>query len=83
MMTLNEYTKQHPERTQEDWARAFGMSRSFLSEILAGKKLPGRETMLRIERESDGQVPVLVWFKHPTTPPSDSASDQRNMEGFV
>lgn len=63
MMTLSEYTAQFPERTQAQWAEQFGVSRSFFAELVGNRKMPGRETMAAIEKETDGAVPIEVWFK--------------------
>lgn len=40
----------------------FGISRSFLSEILSGAKMPGRKTMSRIAEVTNDAVPVTSWF---------------------
>ena len=63
MMTLSEYTAQFPERTQAQWAQQFGVSRSFFAELVGNRKMPGRETMAAIERETNGAVPIEVWFR--------------------
>jgi transcriptional regulator with XRE-family HTH domain len=50
------------QRTLEAWAREFGISRSYLSEILNGKS-PGRDTIAKIDAATGGRVPPSVWFQ--------------------
>lgn len=61
MMTLSDYmTKQN--KRQDVAAREIGISRSYLSEILSGAKLPGRHTIAKIATWSGNQVAPEVWF---------------------
>lgn len=62
MTDLATYISRAPGRTQQEWADDFGISRSFLSEILSGVKMPGRKTMSRIAEVTDNAVPVTSWF---------------------
>lgn len=62
MMTLTEFIESRPDRPQREWAEEFGVSRSFFSEILSGRKFPGRKTISRIEEVTGGKVPASVWF---------------------
>lgn len=48
-------------RSQAHWAHQFGVSPPFLSEILNGKKRPGLDVAVRIERATGGQVPAASW----------------------
>lgn len=70
MMTLNEYTSQaaRGHKTQADFAKEFGISRSYLAEILSGAKRPGRDTIEKIEQATCGQVPASVWFSRSSPP---------------
>lgn len=45
------------------FAKRVGVSRSYLSELLAGKKCPSRKVALLIERETEGEVPADVSLK--------------------
>ena len=49
-------------RTQAEWAAFFGISRSYLAEILSGAKEPGRNAIRKIELATQGKVPAAVWF---------------------
>lgn len=62
MSDLATYVSGSPDRTQQEWADMFGISRSFLSEILSGAKMPGRKTMSRIAEATNDAVPVTSWF---------------------
>ena len=64
-MRLNEYRAQRATEgrgTQAELAKEIGISRSYLAEILSGAKKPGRDTIEKIERATDGRVPASVWF---------------------
>lgn len=61
MMTLNDYMTAQKKR-QDVAAREIGISRSYLSEILSGTKLPGRDTIAKIALWSGNQVSPEVWF---------------------
>jgi transcriptional regulator with XRE-family HTH domain len=47
---------------QRDLAEAFGISRAYLSLLLAGKKRPSLELAIRIERITKSAVPVTCWI---------------------
>ena len=49
------------EATQAEVARRLRISRSYLSEIEAGAKMPSLGLALRIERETAGAVPARSW----------------------
>lgn len=66
-MNLREYIERHaPGQTQAEIARRFGISRSYLAEILGGTKKPGREAISKIEAGTSGLVPASVWFARET-----------------
>ncbi len=47
--------------TQAAFARAAGISEAMLSLYLAGKRNPGREAAVGIERATRGKFPVEFW----------------------
>ena len=62
MQTLNQYiSKSKARRTQQEWADEFGISRSYLSEILSGAVSPGWKTILKIHEATGGKVPPGAW----------------------
>ena len=64
MQTLSQYiAKSKTKRTQEEWAAVFGISRSYLSEILSGAVTPGWKTILKIHEATGGKVPPGAWIK--------------------
>ena len=66
MQTLEQYISSYPIRaTQQEWARFFGISQPYLSQILSGRRTPHRVLMQKIERRTRGAVPVMVWFNQP------------------
>jgi len=63
MQNLNQYIASYPvAATQIEWARFFGISQPYLSQILSGARTPHRALMKRIEEKTRGAVPVVVWF---------------------
>lgn len=58
MQTLKEYLK---DRNKSDFAKQVGVSGSQLSQYLSGYRLPSYGRMLKIERLTDGEVPVQSW----------------------
>lgn len=50
-----------PRPTQAKIARRLNISRSYLSEIESGAKLPSLDLAFRIERETEGAVPARSW----------------------
>lgn len=62
METLSQFMAVEPKRPMQAWADDFGISRSYLSEILSGKKQPGRDTIAKINAATGGRVPPAVWF---------------------
>lgn len=61
MLTLNQYISEEG-LTHEACAQRIGISRSYLTEILSGSKMPGRKAIERIEAATGGRVPASVWF---------------------
>ena len=49
-------------RTQSEWAKDFGISRNYLSEILSGKQRPGWKTIQKIHRATGGTVSPDAWL---------------------
>lgn len=72
MQTLKNYMANYPlNASQRDWADFFGISQSYLSQILTGARSPSKELMKRIEKKTRGAVPIIVWFTPPTTTHED------------
>lgn len=53
--------------TQSDLATRLGVSGATLSDWEAGKKTPRIESAVRIERVTEGAVPVGAWLADATT----------------
>ena len=70
MTPIQRFMSDHdgPQRTL---AAALGISRPYLSLLVAGKKRPSLELAVRIERLSQGNVPVTSWTD---TPAQDEAA---------
>ena len=51
--------------TQAEWARRLDVSRGYLHGIINGTKRPSLDLALRIERLTDGAVPVQSWADVP------------------
>lgn len=60
MDKLRAYLDARPKGAKAAFAEKIGTSPSYLSQILAGKR-PGFDMMVRIERASDGAVPLSAW----------------------
>lgn len=60
MEPLEHYLDRHGI-TQAKFAERVGASRSFINEIVRGRKLPGRDLALRISEATDGEVAIDVW----------------------
>ena len=56
--------------TQREAAAILGISRPHLSQVVSGSKRPSLDLAVRIERLTDGAVPVSSWVDD-----SDSASE--------
>ena len=50
--------------SQTAFAERLGVSKSYLSQILSGKREPSRDMIQRIDKATDGRVPPAVWFHH-------------------
>jgi len=60
-------------RSQSAWAVKLGISKGYLSGILSGAKRPGLDLAVRIERLTDGAVPVDSWVDVEPVEPSEAA----------
>lgn len=58
---LGKYMDGRPGRTQEEWAREFGISRSYVSELASGAVQPSFKLACRIHEVTGGDVPVSAW----------------------
>lgn len=61
MSSLNEYIKSQPQRPMRVWAEAFGVSRPYLYGLMQGERMPSVPVARRIERVTQGAVPVTAW----------------------
>lgn len=61
MMNLRQYLAQ-ANRSQSEFARQIGVSRSYLSEIASGAKLPSLTVAAAIERETGGKVSAMSFI---------------------
>lgn len=48
-------------KSKQDFARSVGIVPAYLSQILSRTKSPSFNLMCRIERETNGAVPVTAW----------------------
>lgn len=48
--------------TRAEWADRLDISRSYLSDLVNGKKMPSLDLAVRIERLTAGAVPVASWI---------------------
>jgi transcriptional regulator with XRE-family HTH domain len=49
--------------SQNAFADRIGVSKGYLSQILAGNRKPSREMIEKIDVATGGSVPPAVWFK--------------------
>lgn len=52
---------QKSEYTQASFAARLGISASYMSDIINGKKRPSLDLAFEIERETEGFVPASTW----------------------
>lgn len=57
---LREFLEQSGQ-TQAKLARRLGISTAHMSELLSGRKMPSLTLAYRIERLTNGAVPVSAW----------------------
>jgi transcriptional regulator with XRE-family HTH domain len=60
-------------QTRSQWAGRLGISPSYLSDILNGKKRPALDLAFQIENETAGAVPVGCWRKDAPPKEEDAA----------
>jgi transcriptional regulator with XRE-family HTH domain len=61
MNALNRYAAA-TDKTHAELAEQVGLSRSYITEILSGKK-PGRKAIEKIATATKGAVPAASWFE--------------------
>lgn len=63
-------------RNRAAWADRLGISRSYLSDILNGNKIPSLELAAKIERATGGAVMASSWIVDPapSTPRAEDAA---------
>lgn len=57
MTTLDQFLKQS-QQTQREFARAVGVSASYMNEIVKGGKCPSLSVAAKIEAHTKGKVPM-------------------------
>lgn len=62
MDTLLGYIDRNGPRTDEEWGKLFGVSRSHFHGLRTGTAQPSKKVMERIAVETGGEVPVTAWF---------------------
>lgn len=64
-MTLLELIQlpEHRGTSRKDWSKRLGLSNSYLSEILNGRKTPSISVIRQIAEKTDGAVPPAAWFE--------------------
>lgn len=64
-MKLSTYISlpEHPARTQHAWAAELGISRSYLSQLLSGAKVPSVAVAKQIDAATGGRVPWQSFFE--------------------
>ncbi|MBM1813434.1 helix-turn-helix domain-containing protein [Pseudosulfitobacter pseudonitzschiae] len=68
MTTLDQFLKE-TQQTQRDFARAVGVSASYMNEIVKGGKSPSLSIAAKIEAHTQGRVPMSALLP----PTSDAA----------
>lgn len=49
-------------QTRTHWAERLGITKSYLSDLVNGKRVPSLELAVRIERETSGRVTAASWI---------------------
>ena len=62
--------------SQTKWATRLGISRSYLSDILAGNKTPSLALAVKIEAETGGRVACKSWV---AVAPASGLNDARDV----
>lgn len=57
---------------QSALAARLEITRGYMSELVAGQKLPSLVLAFRIERETAGMVPAIAWLGEPTASPTSN-----------
>ena len=48
--------------SRTDWAKRLNISKSYMSDLLNGNRVPSLDLAVRIERATDGAVPASSWL---------------------
>lgn len=59
-MSLSDYIEEHG-LTHAEMAERIDVTREYVTMLLSGSRVPGRNVAIRIERETKGKVPVNSW----------------------
>lgn len=63
MKTLHQYiATSKPQKTHEEWAKLFGISRSYFTDLVNERVRPGTKVIARINEVTGGKVPPAAWF---------------------
>lgn len=68
MITIDEYVRRHPDKSQQELAEAFGISRCYFNQIMNFQRDPGRMTMERIADATGGEVSLDSWRRRSQPP---------------
>lgn len=66
MMTLAQYLREN-DRTQREFARAVGVSASYMNELVQGGKTPSIAVAAKIEALTNGDVQISAFLLRPDT----------------
>lgn len=61
MSTLAQYIRARGGKPTAEMAETLGVSRTSLYDLASGRRRPDVETILRIERATDGEVDAASW----------------------
>lgn len=76
MQPLKQYLSAHDIK-QAAFARRVEISRSFLNDLIAGRRTPGLALAKRISDATDGAVPMTYWVAESHDNPHGERSERR------
>jgi len=65
MMTLSEFldSEEGSKFSRAEWARRFGITRGYLSQLSSGNRSPRIPLAVKIEDETEGKVSIRSWVR--------------------
>lgn len=63
---------------RSEFAELLGIGRAYLSSLETGKKRPSLELAVRIDRITNGLVPVASWISSQATPNHNESSNEQS-----